>query len=593
MILQALKEYYDRKAADPDSDIAPEGFEKKGIPFIIVIDRQGRFINLEDTREMSGKKALPKVFLVPRSRPRSGSKSYETTFLLWDNIGYLCSFPENDEKARNQHQSWLASLQTLPPPLGESEAVRAIKSFYENDGLQKLKEHPLWEECTKALSCNMTFRLAGEELPAPCGPEVRKFLSGSIEGRGKTDPGGDDDRVFGRCLVSGEFGEIARVHSDTRINKDSKKLVGFQTNSGYDSYGKEQGYNAPVGVSAEFAYTTALNTLLKSPYRMLVGDAVTVFWSEGKNEEFERNIVAFLNEPPKDDPDANSRALRSLFQAVQSGAYELPEEKNKKFFVLGLAPNSARIAVRIWQAEPLAVIASRIMDHFNDLAIVHGPKEPEILSVFRLLVSVAVQSKSENIPPNLGGEFMRSILQGLPYPHTLLQAALRRVKAEREITYPRAALVKAFLNRLTRSKNPRIKEELKMALDESNNNIGYRLGRLFAVLEKIQERANPGINATIRDRFYGSASSTPVTVFGNLIRLKNHHLAKIDNPGLRIYYEKLITSIIEALPAGTAFPAHLSLADQGRFAVGYYHQVQDFYVKKSDQKEEANKTKED
>jgi len=278
---------------------------------------------------------------------------------------------------------------------------------------------------------------------------------------------------------------------------------------------------------------------------------------------------------------------------VESGAYSFGDEKNRRFYVLGLAPNSARISVRIWQAEPLAVIAARIIDHFHDLAIVHGPKEPEVLSLFRLLVAVAIQGKSENIPPNLAGEFMRSILQGLPYPYTLLQAALRRIKAEHNINYPRAALVKACLNRLTRTKNPSIKEELKMALDENNSNIGYRLGRLFAVLEKIQAEANPGLNATIRDRFYGSASGTPVTVFGNLMRLKNHHLAKFDNVGRRIHFEKLIASIIAGIQAQTAFPAHLSLEDQGRFAVGYYHQVQNFYVKKSDEKEEINKSKED
>jgi len=173
---------------------------------------------------------------------------------------------------------------------------------------------------------------------------------------------------------------------------------------------------------------------------------------------------------------------------------------------------------------------------------------------------------------------MRSILEGLPYPQTLLQAAVRRIKAEHDITYPRAALIKAYLNRRARFRHQE-QEELTMSLDMTNTNVGYRLGRLFATLEKIQQEASPGINATIRDKFYGAASSTPVTVFGNLTRLKNHHLAKLENPGRRVNFERLIGEIMSGI---ADFPAHLKLEDQGRFAIGYYHQMQDFFTKKSE-----------
>ncbi|MCD6305030.1 MAG: type I-C CRISPR-associated protein Cas8c/Csd1, partial [Deltaproteobacteria bacterium] len=217
------------------------------------------------------------------------------------------------------------------------------------------------------------------------------------------------------------------------------------------------------------------------------------------------------------------------------------------------------------------------------------PKEKDFLSLFQILASTAVQGKAENIPPNLAGDTIRAILQGLPYPQTLLQAVIRRLHAEHTVTHARAALVKARINRSTRFKNPNVQEELTMSLDKHNANTGYRLGRLFAVLEKIQQEANPGINATIRDKFYASASGTPVAVFGNLMRLKNHHLSKLENPGRRIFFERLIGGIMDGIDASPGFPTHLILEDQGRFAIGYYHQMQAFYTKKMNDNELTDK----
>jgi len=428
MILQALKEYYDRKVADSESDIAPEGFERKSIPFLIVIDRNGKFINLEDTREKIGKNSISKTFLVPRSKPRSGSLSYETTFLLWDHAGYVLQHPD-DEKAKNQHTTWLRSLKELPPELNNDEGVAAILKFYDSGGVDKVKSHPTWNECTKVLSCNMTFKLAGKILPIPCCHAVQEYVKRASKSSSDITGESIEDKVIGRCLVTGEVGEIVRVHSDTRISKDSKKLVGFQKNSGFDSYGKEQGYNAPVGKSAEFAYTTALNTLLKSSPRMLIGDAITVCWSE-KSSDLENQIADFLSEPPKDDPDRGVRAVESLFKSIKSGAFLADENEKNRFYVLGLSPNAARIAVRFWIVDTVAGIAVKIKQHFDDLQIVHGPRDKDVFSLFRLLVSTATQGKADNIPPNLAGDTIRSILEGLPYPKTLLQAAIRRLRAE-------------------------------------------------------------------------------------------------------------------------------------------------------------------
>lgn len=580
MILQALKEYYDRKAADPESGIAPEGFEKKELQFLVVINSNGELIGIEDTREKVGKRLVAKTFLLPRSKGRSGGKSYETTFLLWDHIGYLFGQPADDDKSCKQHKTWLDSLENLPNDLKEDAGVKAIIQFYKNDGVKKTISTPEFKECLKALQCNMAFRLDIDLVPIPCRERIQEYVRSSIVHESEEDDSEESDAVFGVCLVTGEKGEIARTHGRTPINKDTKSLVGVQKNCGYDSYGKEQGYNAPVIKSTEFAYVTALNTLLKSgSQRMIVGDASTVFWSE-KKTNFESDFSFFFSEPPKDDPDAGTRKVRALFESVSSGAY-CNDDSDSRFYVLGLAPNAARIAVRFWQVGTIGQFAEKIRRHFEDLAIIKPPKEPEFYSIWRSLVNIATQDKSENIQPNLAGDFMRAVLTGAPYPATLLQAALRRVHSDAEyrVKPVRAALIKAYLNRYYRVHPSQNHKEVTMGLDTSQPSIGYQLGRLFATLEKIQEEANPKLKATIRERFYGAACASPVTVFATLMRLKNHHLAKMDNKGRVVNFERLLAEIVGRFDD---FPAHLDLHEQGRFAIGYYHQRQDFFTKKTE-----------
>ncbi|MCX5819257.1 MAG: type I-C CRISPR-associated protein Cas8c/Csd1 [Deltaproteobacteria bacterium] len=591
MILQALKEYYDRKAADPASDIAPEGFENRAIPFIVVIKPDGEFVTLKSTREKVGGKFIAKSFLLPRSRTRTSFISHETTFLLWDHIGYLFGYPKGDPKAVKQHIAWLKSLAQLPDTLKQDEGVQAVLAFYDKNGVSAVKNHAAWAECTKMKSCNMTFSLADDDLPIPCRPAVQNYVRTSLLQPNIPDDEKDDGaKVFAYCLVTGEYGEIARIHGRTPIDKDTKRLVAFQRNSGYDSFRKEYCYNAPVCKKAEFAYTTGLNTLLKSEgQRIQIGDATTIFWS-AKASALEKDAFLFFSEPPKDDPDHNTQAIRALYQSIWNGAYVVSDDSTP-FYSLGLSPNAARIAVRFWHVDTVWEVGMRLKQHVEDLAIAHAVKTESALPMRRLLRIVAPQEDIEKVPPNLAGEMMRAILEGTPYPVTLLQAALRRCRAEQgkknrrtgrqepNVPYERAALIKACLNRSLRFNNPKHEKELAMCTDPSNMNIGYRLGRLFAVLEKIQSDAHPGINATIRDRFYGAASSTPVTVFAILMRLSNHHLSKLEKekPGLAVIRKKLIGEIMCLI---SDFPPHLDLADQGRFAIGYYHQTQDLWTKK-------------
>ena len=382
------------------------------------------------------------------------------------------------------------------------------------------------------------------------------------------------------CLVSGSPDTPARLHTAIKgvwgAQSSGANIVSFNLDA-FKSFGKEQGYNATVGVKSEFAYTTALNTLLAkgSLQRIQVGDASTVFWAERKHD-IEDWFADIFGEPAKGDSEQDNAAIKALFKAPAIGATPVFDD-NTIFYVLGLSPNASRIAIRFWYAGTVAAVEGHIRQHFKDISIERAPHHPEYLSLFRLLVSTALQSKSDNIQPNLAGDFMRAILAGTPYPTTLLSSAIRRIKAEREVTYPRASLIKAILARNARFYETNPKEEVGMSLDTSNTNTGYRLGRLFAVLEKIQEEASPGINATIRDRFYGSASSVPVAVFSHLMKLKNHHIAKLESKGRAVNLEKIIGEIVDDIKD---FPSHLSLDDQGRFAIGYYHQRQDFFKKK-------------
>lgn len=585
MIIQALKEYYDRKASDPDSDIAPEGFERKGLPFLIVINEEGEFINLEDTRETVNGRLTEKVFLLPRSVTRSGSKAYEKTYLLWDHIGYVLGLPISDKKSALQHQTWLDMLNTLPSELTADKGVAAMRKFYEKGENKKVIAYPEIQECLRINFCNMAFRLA-MDVPVPCRDKVREYVTAAISG--SYEPDSEEDAkagdVTGTCMVTGEEGVISRIHGRTPINKDTKSLIGIQKKSGYDSYGKEQAYNAPIIKSTEFAYVTALNTLLKSKtQRMQIGDAVTVFWSE-RESSFENDFSFFFKEPEKDNPDSGTGKIQALYKSVHSGVYER-DDGSMRFCVLGLSPNSARISVRFWKTGTISEFASKIKEYFDDFTIIKPPGEPEYYSVWKVLVNIAVQDRSENIPPNIAGDFYRSILDGIPYPASLLNAVICRIRSDvkRRVTPVRAALIKAYLNRYYRYYPNKFFKEVTMGLDVNQPSKGYQLGRLFAVLEKIQEEANPGINATIRERFYGAACASPVTAFTNLLRLKNHHLAKMENPGRCIYFERLLGEIIGNIDA---FPAHLDLHEQGRFAIGYYHQRQAFYTKKEEKPQE-------
>lgn len=578
MILQALQEYYNRKAADPNSDIAPYGWEKKEIRFVITLDKTGQPIELADTEEIIERKKRAQSFLVPQSVKRSSGIASN---LLWDNPGYALGLDQKGKPVRTAQQFTAFKNRIVDLGLETDDGIAAVLAFLQQDqpwtALKKFGE--VWTQLAES-GANVTFRLQGDSSLVCNRPAIENVLNTRLD---------DEDQKI-CCLISGEPDTLALTHPAIKgvwgAQSTGANIVSFNQ-SAFTSFNKTQGDNAPIGQKAAFAYTTALNHLLRkdSTQRMQVGDASTVFWSE-KNSDFDAQFSLFFSEPPKDNPDQHSQAVRALLDSPVTGAS--PEiDDSGMFYVLGLSPNASRISIRFWITAPLQNMKGQIREHFRDLEIITSDRHKPVFSLFRLLISTAPLGKSANISPNLAGDFLRSILEGRPYPATMLQAAIRRIKVkdkkkkDYEIFHPiRAALIKASINRNCRFRKTTNQKELTVSLDPTNPNIGYRLGRLFAVLEKIQEEANPGINSTIRDRYYAAAASAPITVFGRLMTLKNHHLAKLENPGRRINLERLIGEIVSDIQD---FPAFLPLEDQGRFAVGYYHQRQEFFTKKEKQ----------
>jgi len=582
MILQALYDYYQRSENAP-----PEGFDKREIPFVICINTEGRFLNLEDTNEVSGKRRRGKELIVPRDRHTTGSNAWKTANLFWDHYGFVLGYPKDEREesrilASNQNKSFKDIIALAYKVFPDSTAMRAISLFYENKEWKEVFLHDAWAHCASRKGANLTFRIDGIGLITDV-QEVKEFACRICTGKPKVAQKNESiAEPQGVCLVTGEPDLIARTHAATPIigSRSNAKMVSFQKNSGYDSYGKMQGSNAPVSKRAEFAYTSALKALLgkDSLNKVFIGTDTAVYWAERAGTSgiynLEHDFAWFFEDPPKDDLDRGVRAIRALYEAVHSG--RVPVDEVNRFYVLGLAPNAARIAVRFWKVGTVAEFAARIKRHFDDLEIVRGPKDPDYLTLNQLLRATAFEYKMDNVPPKLAGAVVDSVLDGTPYPVTLAQQCIGRIRAERRVTRTRAAVLKAYVNRLRSYNEPLRKEEMTVSLDRDNTSPGYRLGRLFAVLEKIQEEANPGINATIRDRFYGAASSIPVAVFPQLFKLKNHHLAKISNPGRKVNLEKEIGEIFCGI---NDFPSHLSMEEQARFSIGYYHQRQSFFEK--------------
>lgn len=594
MILQALYDYYLRRQADvdPARRLPAFGLELKEIGFILEVDDGGQLHAIIDTRQMSGKKKIGTSFLVPKGVKKTSGIAAN---LLWDNAEYVLALPDakkmdlarskggaDEYMARlvEMQQAFRDRISTLPERAQSDAGLRGVLAFLDANPAEQVGRFEVHAEIA-ASNPVLTFRLIDDRALVCQRPGIAPHLVAAAPGGEATEEGDGSNAM---CLITGDTLPVERLHTAIKgvwgAQTSGANIVSFNLDA-FNSYGKSQGANAPVSQAAAFAYTTALNALLvrDSDQRVQIGDASTVFWAQ-KPDALEHELAALLG--GGDNPDAHTQQVKALFDSVHSGGFTGARGDNA-FYVLGLAPNAARISVRFWHAAPLHVIAERIAAWLDDLSLVRGPNDPEFPSLFRLLTAVALQGKADNIPPSLGGDLIRSIFTGAPYPSTWLNAAVQRCRAEQQVTYMRAAAIKAYLNRshTTSDSQPR---EIQPMLDIESPSKAYRLGRLFATLEKIQEEASPGLNATIRERYYGAASSTPVAVFTTLMRLKNHHLAKIQSKGRAVNFEKLLAEIMSGI---SDFPVHMNLPDQGRFAIGYYHQRQDFFTKRESAEAES------
>lgn len=583
MILQALHDYYRRKMAGPDPvhRLAVFGLEEKEIPFILELRSDGTLAGIKDTRTPDGKKKLAGRYLVPQGIKKTSGVAAN---LLWDTAEYVLGLDTKGkpERVLQQKQAFMDRLSALVDRVPEDEGLLAVRTFLQNQPLDAVAAYAEWSEIADSNPV-LSFRLV-QDVDLVC---QRPAVAAAILSDTTVQADDDEPVVNMPCLITGQVSATERLHSAIKgvwgAQTSGANIVSFNLPA-FNSYGKAQGFNAPVSSQAAFAYTTALNHLLGkgSRQRMQVGDASAVFWSQEQQDEDVEDIFGELfgeSGAQHDDPDQRTDRIRALYESIQSGGFS-DERGQHRFYVLGLAPNAARIAVRFWHVATLDELGERIRAWFDDLRMVGRPHDPPYPSLFRLLTAISVQGKADNIPPNLGGDVMRSILEGRPFPVIWLNAAVLRCRAEQEVSYLRAAVIKACLNRSMRHTHAghvthqRHQEEFSPMLDPHHPSTAYRLGRLFATLEKIQEEASPGINATIRDRFYGAASSSPITVYPALLRLKAHHLAKV--PNRERFFEKLIGEIMDGIQD---FPAHMPMADQGRFALGYYHQRQDFFKK--------------
>jgi len=567
VILSALAGYYDRMADDPDVEVARMGFSRQKIHYCLVLNKNGGLQgDPADIWDHSGKRPVPRSLIVPFDASVKRTVAVLPNF-LWDNTSYVLGADAKDkpdrarkcfEAFRELHHEILDSV--------DDPGAKALLHFLDTWNPDDAPDLPMWEEMAGQ---NLVFQLEGE----------RQFLH---ERKALRDAwvkhlAEAEDEESGLCLVTGEEAPIAKLHPSVKgvrgAQTSGASVVSFNQDA-FISYGKEQSLNAPVGKPAAFAYTTALNHLLADERRKVqIGDATTVFWTARPTPA--EDFLAMVFDPPAETEDGAAedagrvKELRDFLEAVRAGkpVRKIAGDPDVPFFVLGLSPNAARISVRFWHVGTVGEMAERIGAHFQDISIQRQyENEPEFPGMWRLLRETALQRKLDNISPLLAGAFMRAILTGGTYPRNLLSAVIGRIRADQTVNYFRAALVKGCLVREFRFYPNRKIMEVPMALDTESTNTAYRLGRLFAVLEKVQKDANPGIKATIKDRFFSSAAATPRSVFPRLISMAQHHVEKAEYGGVS---DKHIETVLQGIEG---FPAHLNLEEQGLFMLGYYHQ---------------------
>lgn len=575
MILQNLAEYYENLVLQ--EKVSKSGWCQAKVSHAIELNEDGTIKAIISKRkeEERGKKKIwvPVLLNVPEMVTRSSGVSSN---FLCDNAKYFLGIDgdgiqkrtiECFESAKERHLMLLEEA--------NGKMARAICLFFKNwkpecaDENLSVKEH--WDELNEG--GNLIFCM--KAIYAQDEKEIQdiweEYLKKQKQGK------------QGICLVTGQRAEIARIHRGIKgvpgAQSSGAALVSFNAPA-FESYGKEQSYNAMVGKYAEFAYTTALNYLLnQSEYKFALGDSMIVFWAESGQEEYQDSFLSWLN-PKVDNQEEMNKVFGNLKKGVWVDLEDIQLYSEQRFYILCLAPNAARLSVRFYYQNSFGNIIKNIAKHYQRMEIVRPSWEDmRYLGIKQMLNETVNQKSKDKTPiPNMASMVLSAILSDTKYPASLYTDTLIRIRAEQgKVTCGRAAIIKAFL-----IQNYKWKEgDEYMGLNEGCEESAYVLGRLFAVLETIQKDANSGINTTIRDRYFNSACATPASVFPTLIKLKNSHIKKLEREsgGTKIYYEKMLTELMGKIEK---FPRRLSLEEQGKFMLGYYHQVQKKYEKKEE-----------
>ncbi|MDD3287569.1 MAG: type I-C CRISPR-associated protein Cas8c/Csd1 [Alphaproteobacteria bacterium] len=578
-ILASLNNAYYRLAK---RDKVPAfGFSTEKVSFVISLNSDGSIAGPpRDIRDTSGKKPTPK--LLPLPQPAKRSSGIKPNF-LWDKTSYVLGITAGSgNRTQEEHKAFIDFHNTALKDT-QDKGLKAFLLFLQKwkpDEFEKLN----WPEeiKTNIKDQNVIFALESERL------EDDYLHNHSAARQIWADLASEGEKTQAICLVTGKKAPIARLHPSIKGVRGGQSsgasIVSFNLDA-FTSYNHEQGENAPVSEAATFAYTTALNKFLEkgSVNRIQLGDASTVFWADAANAEaaaITEDIFPYLLDV-NETAEAKNKIL-PILDSIRKGEPLIETNpdlsKDVRFYILGLAPNAARISIRFWFEDTFGVLIKNYQKFLDNMHI-EPPDMDNNLSLWKYLREIAVLGKSENVPPNLSGEWTRSILTGKRYPQTLLTNVLMRIRSDKNVNSRRVSILKSVLIRNLKSK------EAPVALDPENKNKGYLLGRLFAIYERIQYAAlGDKVNATIKDKFYGSAASQPRKVFALLDKGSANHLSKIGKhkTGYKITLEKQVGEIFDLMsPSKDPFPTALSSEEQALFALGYYHQRSEFFKTKS------------
>ena len=579
MILQSLNDYYGKLSKE--NKVPDIGFSYERVRFLFILNNDGKLLQIVPLLSEEGGKERSRLLEIPYTNEVNVRASNIQPNYLVDKAAYVLGIDQETkpDRLKESHNAYKKLFLDVTKDI-EDNGAEAVRLFLENP--QQAQALPNFEEIIKENTGFIAFRLDGELRFIHERPAVRNAWINYLVNRSE-----NRENYFATCLVTGDKGKIQRLHAQFKGIRggqtSGKSLVSFNKTA-FASYGKESSFNAPVGVKAEFRSSTALKYLIRNDrQKVQIREDTIVFWAERETplENYLESIWGGGNKfDDLTDESGYVKDIRDFLEAARDGK-KLPkvDDPDIKFYILGLSPNAARLSVRFWHVSTVEDVSYKIGQHFKDLSIVRSfDNDLEYPAIWQLLKETAVQRETKNVSPVLAGAMMRSILTGAAYPQSLLAAVIARIRAGQTVNYLRASIIKACLNRKYRIS--KISMEVNMALNKEETNTAYCLGRLFAALEKAQQDAIPGANTTIKDRYYGSASATPRSVFPQLLRLAQHHIQKAE-------YGRITDRIIEDIMQGIdAFPAHLSLDEQGLFAIGYYHQRRDLYTKNTEKKEE-------